>query len=77
MSELPDADKYRQVIENWLESMADWHNYLVSIGSTERRNVVHGATHRMHVELKRLSLPNNWKPMYEFSVESFKLPEAK
>ena len=77
MSELPDTDKYRQAIENWLEYMAGWHKHLVSVGLSDWQEPVRIAIRDMHVELLKLRLPNNWKPIHEFSVDDFKLPEEK
>jgi len=75
--ELPDVDKYRQAIENWLGYMADWHKHLISVGSSDWQIPVRIAIRGMHCELERLSLPNNWKPTHEFGIDDFKLPEAK
>ena len=89
MSELPDADKYRQAIENWLAFMAVWCKMLESVAGlsdekteTERLmhrvtyRTIHVATRRIHLELERLGLPNNWKPAHEFGIKDFKLPEG-
>jgi len=74
--ELPDTDKYRQAIENWLGYMADWHKHLISADSSNWQKPVRIAIRGMHCELERLSLPNNWKPAHEFGIKDFKLPEG-
>ena len=88
--ELPDTDKYRQAIENWIEFMVGSYMILESIidlsdekSDNERPirraicQTIHGATRRIHAELQNLGLPNNWKPADEFRIKDFKLPVEK
>jgi len=77
--ELPDADKYRQAVENWIEFMTWWYKNLASVSAKSIKipELLRYTICQIHLELERLELPNNWKAEHEFRVADFKLPEEK
>ena len=69
-------DKYRQAIENWIVSMEKWYK-LNSESEWLRKELIRLAVRQMHTSLAILGLPNNWESPSKFTIDDFKLPEAK